>query len=35
MRPEWNEFVVGKWENEINVRDFMPSLVLRLSRFVS
>jgi len=23
MRPEWNEFVGGKWENEINVRDFI------------
>ena len=23
MRPEWNEFVGGKWEKEINVRDFI------------
>ena len=23
MRPEWKDFVGGKWENEINVRDFI------------
>ncbi|MBQ7360200.1 MAG: formate acetyltransferase, partial [Lachnospiraceae bacterium] len=23
MRPEWENFVGGKWENEINVRDFI------------
>ena len=23
MRPEWNGFVGGKWEDEINVRDFI------------
>ena len=23
MRPEWNGFVGGKWEREINVRDFI------------
>ena len=23
MRPEWNNFVAGKWENEVNVRDFI------------
>ncbi|MDO4514308.1 MAG: formate C-acetyltransferase [Lachnospiraceae bacterium] len=23
MRPEWNEFVGGKWDHEINVRDFI------------
>ena len=23
MRPEWNNFVPGKWENEVNVRDFI------------
>ena len=23
MRPEWNDFVGGKWESEINVRDFI------------
>ena len=23
MRPEWTDFVGGKWENEINVRDFI------------
>ncbi len=23
MRPEWTNFVGGKWENEINVRDFI------------
>ncbi len=23
MRPEWNNFVGGKWENEVNVRDFI------------
>ena len=23
MKPEWNGFVGGKWENEINVRDFI------------
>ena len=23
MRPEWNDFVPGKWENEVNVRDFI------------
>ena len=23
MRPEWNSFVPGKWENEVNVRDFI------------
>lgn len=23
MRPEWNSFVGGKWENEVNVRDFI------------
>lgn len=23
MRPEWNDFVSGKWETEINVRDFI------------
>lgn len=23
MRPEWNNFVGGKWENDINVRDFI------------
>ena len=23
MRPEWNAFVGGKWESEINVRDFI------------
>ena len=23
MRPEWNGFVGGKWEDEINVRDFL------------
>ena len=23
MRPEWNGFVGGKWEKEINVRDFI------------
>ena len=23
MRPEWNNFVGGKWESEINVRDFI------------
>ena len=25
MRPEWTDFVGGKWENEINVRDFIQS----------
>ena len=23
MKPEWKDFVGGKWENEINVRDFI------------
>ncbi len=23
MRPEWNNFVAGKWDSEINVRDFI------------
>ena len=23
MRPEWKDFVGGKWENEVNVRDFI------------
>ena len=23
MKPEWTDFVGGKWENEINVRDFI------------
>ena len=23
MRPEWTDFVGGKWVNEINVRDFI------------
>ena len=23
MRPEWTDFVGGKWENEVNVRDFI------------
>ena len=23
MRPEWNDFVGGKWDKEINVRDFI------------
>ena len=23
MRPEWNDFVGGKWESEINLRDFI------------
>ena len=23
MRPEWTDFVGGKWESEINVRDFI------------
>ena len=23
MRPEWTDFVGGKWEKEINVRDFI------------
>lgn len=23
MRPEWESFVAGKWENEVNVRDFI------------
>ena len=23
MKPEWNGFVGGKWEREINVRDFI------------
>jgi len=23
MRPEWNEFVGGKWSTEVNVRDFI------------
>ena len=23
MRPEWKDFVGGKWESEINVRDFI------------
>lgn len=23
MRPEWNDFVGGKWENEVNLRDFI------------
>ena len=23
MRSEWNGFVGGKWESEINVRDFI------------
>ena len=23
MQPEWNEFVPGKWVEEINVRDFI------------
>jgi len=23
MRPEWKDFVGGKWQNEINVRDFI------------
>ena len=23
MRPEWKYFVGGKWENEVNVRDFI------------
>ena len=23
MRPEWTDFVAGKWESEINVRDFI------------
>ena len=23
MRPEWNNFVAGKWETEVNVRDFI------------
>ena len=23
MRPEWENFVAGKWENEVNVRDFI------------
>lgn len=24
MRPEWKDFVGGKWEQEINVRRFHP-----------
>ena len=23
MRPEWQDFVTGKWDREINVRDFI------------
>ena len=23
MRPEWTDFVGGKWQDEINVRDLM------------
>ena len=23
MKPEWTDFVGGKWENEVNVRDFI------------
>ena len=23
MRPEWTDFVGGKWEHDINVRDFI------------
>ena len=23
MRPEWKDFVGGKWESEINVSDFI------------
>ena len=23
MRPEWKDFVGGKWESEVNVRDFI------------
>ena len=23
MRPEWTDFVGGKWDNEVNVRDFI------------
>ena len=23
MRPEWTDFTGGKWEQEVNVRDFI------------
>ena len=23
MRPEWTDFVAGKWDKEVNVRDFI------------
>ena len=23
MRPEWTDFVTGKWDKEVNVRDFI------------
>ena len=23
MRPEWTDFVGGKWDKEVNVRDFI------------